>query len=61
MMNLARPFKIPKWSGLFLEPFKGHELSKNKVQQLDLACWLWPTLKGLPHAKMVYAHFTIIM
>jgi hypothetical protein len=30
----------PKWCGLFLEPFKGHELSKNKVQWLDLASWL---------------------
>jgi len=61
MMNLASPFEISKWSGVFLEPFKGHELSKNKVQWLDLACRLWPTLKGLPHAKMVYAHFIIIM
>jgi hypothetical protein len=51
----------PKWSELFLEPFKGHELSKNKVQWLDLASRFWPMLKGLPFAKTVYAHFVIIM
>jgi hypothetical protein len=54
-------FRKPKWSELFLKPFKRHELSKNKVQWLDLASWLWLTLKGLPLAKMVYAHFVVIM
>jgi hypothetical protein len=61
MMNLTRPFEIRKWNGLFLEPFKGHELSKNKVQWLDLAFQLLLVLKGLPFAKMIYAHFVVIM
>jgi hypothetical protein len=60
MMSLARPFN-PKWNGLFLEPFRGHELSKNKMQWLNLASWLSPTLKGLPFAKTIYTHFIIIM
>jgi hypothetical protein len=57
----SKALQNPKWNGLFLEPFIGRELSKNKVQWLDLASCLWPTLKGLPHAKIIYAHFTIIM
>ncbi len=44
-----------------VEPFKGHELSKNKVQWLDLESWLWLPLKGSPCAKTVYAHFVVIM
>jgi hypothetical protein len=51
----------PKWNGLFLEPFRGRELSKNKVQWLDLASWLCLMLKGLPFAKTIYAHFVTIM
>jgi hypothetical protein len=39
MMSLT--LRNPKWSELFLEPFRGCELSKNKVQ-------------GLPFAKIVY-------
>jgi hypothetical protein len=35
--ELNKALQNPKWSGLFLEPFKGHELSKTKVQWLDLA------------------------
>jgi hypothetical protein len=27
----SKALQNPKWSGLFLEPFKGRELSKNKV------------------------------
>jgi hypothetical protein len=27
----SEAFQNPKWNGLFFEPFKGHELSKNKV------------------------------
>jgi hypothetical protein len=30
-----KAFQNPKWSKLFLEPFKGHESSKHKVQWLD--------------------------
>jgi hypothetical protein len=56
-----KAFWNPKWSGLFLEPFKGCELSKNKVQWLDLAFQLWLSLKGLPFAKTFYAHFVVIM
>jgi hypothetical protein len=51
----------PKWSRLFLEPFKGCELPKNKMQWLKLASWLWLVLKGLPFAMTVYAHFVVIM
>jgi hypothetical protein len=51
----------PKWNDLFFEPLRGHELSKNKVQWLDLASQLWSRLKGFPFAKIVYAHFAIIM
>jgi hypothetical protein len=51
----------PKWNWLFLEPFKGCELSKNKVEWLDLTSQLWSTLKGLPFVKTVYTHLTIIM
>jgi hypothetical protein len=59
--ELSKAFWNPKWSGLFLESFRGHELSKNKVQWLDLTSQLWSTLKGLPLAKMVYTHFTVLM
>jgi hypothetical protein len=57
----SKALQNPRWSKLFLEPFRGCELSKNKVQWLDLASQLWLILKGLPLAKMVYAHFIIIM
>jgi hypothetical protein len=56
----SKALQNPKWSGLFLKPFRGRELSKNKVQWLDLASWLWLMLKGLPLAKMVYTHFTLL-
>jgi hypothetical protein len=55
----SKALQNPKWSGLFLKPFKGHELSKNKVQWLNLAFLLCMSLKGLPFAKMIYAHFAI--
>jgi hypothetical protein len=60
--ELSKALQNPKWNELFLEPFKGCELSKNKVQiWLDLASQLWSVLKGLPFAKIVYAHFVGIM
>jgi hypothetical protein len=59
--ELCKALWNPKWSKLYLEPFKGHELSKNKVQWLNLASRLWLTLKGLPFAKLAYAYFIIIM
>jgi hypothetical protein len=49
-----------KWSGLFLEPFKGCDLFKNKVEWSHLASQLWLVLKGLPLAKTIYGHSTII-
>jgi len=57
----SKALQNPKWSEHFFEPFKGHELSKNKVQWLNLAFELWPMLKGLPLTKMAYTHFVIIM
>jgi hypothetical protein len=36
----SKAFQNPKWSRFFLEPLRGRELSKNKVQWLDLASWL---------------------
>jgi len=60
--ELNKALQNPKWNGLFLEPFRGCELSKNKVQiWLDLASQLWLVLKGLPFAKTVYTHFIVIM
>jgi len=59
--ELSKALRNLKWSGLFLEPFKGCELSKNKVQWLDFASWLWLLSKCLPYTKIVYAHFVIIM
>jgi hypothetical protein len=57
----SKTLQNPKWNGLFLESFKGCELSKNKVQWLDLSSWSWSTLKGLSVAKTVYAHVEVIM
>jgi hypothetical protein len=57
----SKALQNPKWSGLFLKPFRRHELSKNKVQWLNLAFLLWMSLKGLPFAKTIYAHFAVIM
>jgi hypothetical protein len=51
----------PKWNGFFHESFRRCELSKNKVQWLDLASYLWSTLKGLLIAKIVDAHFSVIV
>jgi len=50
-----------KWSGLFLESFRGQMLSKNKVQSLDLTYRLWPPLVGLPLAKMVQVHYDFMV
>jgi hypothetical protein len=50
-----------KWSGLFLESFRGQMLLKNKVQWLDLASRLWPTLVRLPLAKMVQVHYDFMV
>jgi hypothetical protein len=50
-----------KWSGLFLESFRGQMLFKNKVQWLDLASHLWPPLVRLPLAKMVQVHYDFVV
>jgi hypothetical protein len=57
----SKALQNPKWSGLFLESFRGRELSKNKVPWLDLSFWLWLALKGLPFAQTIYTHFVVIM
>jgi hypothetical protein len=57
----SKAFLNPKWNELFLEPFKGRELFKNKMQWLDPSSWLWLALKALPLAKTIYTHFTVIM
>jgi len=57
----GKAFQNPKWNGLFLEPFRGCELSKNKAQRLNLTSRLWTMLKGLPFAKTIYTHFIVIM
>ncbi len=33
----SKAFQNSKCNGFFIEPFKGHKLSKNKVQWLNLA------------------------
>jgi hypothetical protein len=33
-----KAFQNLKWNGFFLESFRGHMLSKNYVQLLDLTC-----------------------
>jgi hypothetical protein len=45
---------------VFSEPFKGHKLSKKKVQWLNLAPWLWPALIGLPFKTTVGMHYETI-
>ncbi len=47
----------PKWNGLFLKSFRGHMLSKNKVQWLDLTSCLWPLLLELPLVETVHVHY----
>ncbi len=61
MMNLTRPFKIQNGAYFSLSHSKDVNYPKTKVQCLDLASQLWPTLKGLPFANMVYTHFIIIV
>jgi len=48
-----KAFWNPKWTSLFLNHKGDRCLSKNKVQWLDLSSHLWPSLVGLPLAKMV--------
>jgi hypothetical protein len=50
-----------KWNGFFIESFRRHKLSKNKVQWLDLTSHLWPTLVGLPLVRIISVHYEIIV
>ncbi len=44
-------------NGFFLESFKGEILSRNKVQLLNLASWLRPTLIKLPFTRIIQDHY----
>ncbi len=50
-----------KWSGLFLESFRGQILSKNKVQWLDFASRLWPPWVGWLLTKTVQVHYDFMV
>jgi hypothetical protein len=52
-----KAFRNLKWSGLFLESFRGQMLLKNKVQWLDLTSHLWLPLVELPLAKTIQVHY----
>jgi hypothetical protein len=54
-------FQNSHCSGIFIESFKGQNLSKNKVQWLDLAFHLWQTLIGLPLASIINIHYEIVI
>ncbi len=53
----SKVFLNSKYNDLFLEFFRGLELSKNKVQSLDFPSCLWPTSQGLPLANIIDDHF----
>jgi hypothetical protein len=44
-----------------LESFKGELLSKSKVQLLDLAFHLWPTLIKLPLMSTIQDHYDVLV
>jgi hypothetical protein len=50
-----------KWSGLFLESFKGELLSKNKVELLDLASHLWLVLIKLLLTNTIWDHYDVLV
>jgi hypothetical protein len=52
----SKAFQNSKYNSLFV---RGHKLSMNKVQWLDLASHLWPTLVGLLLAKTIGVHYEI--
>jgi hypothetical protein len=52
-----KAFQNSKCNGLFV---KGHKLSENKVQWLDLAPHLWLTLVGLLLARTTGVHYEVI-
>jgi hypothetical protein len=55
----SKAVQNPKCNGLFVESFKGHKMSKNKVQWLDLTSHLWPALVGLLMARTIGVHYEI--
>jgi len=57
----CKTLQNPKWSGLFLESFKGELLSKNKVQLLDLASHLWLALIKLPLTNTIRDHYDVFV
>jgi hypothetical protein len=60
-MNLSKTFRNLKWSGFFLESFRGKLLLRNKVQLLDLAFRLWPTLIKLPSMNTIRNHYDVLV
>jgi len=57
----SKTFQNPNWSGFFLESFRGELLWKNKVQLLDLAFRLWPTLIKLPLMNTIPNHYDVLV
>jgi hypothetical protein len=52
-----KTFSNPKWSGFFLESFKGQILLKIKVKWLDLVTHLSLPLFELSLAEMICVHY----
>ncbi len=48
-------------NGFFLESFRGEILSRNKVQLLNLASWLWLAFIKLPFARIVQDHYDFML
>ncbi len=61
MMNLVKHFKIQSGVTFFLESFRGEFLSMNKVQLLDSASHLWPTLIKLPSMSTIWDHYDVLV
>ncbi len=57
----SKTFWNPNWSDFFLESLKGELLSKNKVQLLDLAFHLWPTLIKLHSMSIIWDHYDVLV
>ncbi len=56
-----KAFQSSKYSDLFIESSRSHKLSKNKVQWLDLASCLWPTLVRLPLLRIINVHYEFMI
>jgi hypothetical protein len=55
----SKALQNSKCNYLFVESFKGHKFSKNKVQWLDLASHLWLVLVRLLLARTIGVHYEI--